>query len=130
VRLESNSVSNTTAANENILGKAEDFPVDTHKVVKVKNREIGVFNIKGSLYALPNLCPHQVGPVCEGRVSGTLTANKDTNWDKAWIREGEIIACPWHGLEYDIKTGQCLAYADIKLRTYKVEIQDGLVVLV
>ncbi|MBP1155766.1 MULTISPECIES: Rieske 2Fe-2S domain-containing protein [unclassified Paenibacillus] len=114
-------------AGGDIVGKVEDFPKGSHKVVKVKNREIGVFNIDGELYALPNLCPHQVGPVCEGRVSGTLAANKDTNWQKQWIKDGEIIACPWHGLEYEIKTGQCLAYQEIKLRTYKVEVQDGLV---
>jgi nitrite reductase (NADH) small subunit len=115
---------------ENVVGKVEDFPEGSHKVVKVRNREIGVFNINGELYALPNLCPHQVGPVCQGKVSGTLTASKDTNWKKEWVKEGQVISCPWHGLEYDIKTGQCLAYSEIKLRSYKVEVQDGLVKVV
>lgn len=110
---------------EYIVGKLEDFPIGSHKVVKVKNREVGVFNVNGELYALPNLCPHQVGPLCEGKVAGTLTANKDTNWKREWIKDGEIVACPWHGLEYDIKSGECLAFPKMKIRTYKITVEDN-----
>jgi mRNA interferase HigB len=32
-----------------------------------------VFNIAGKLYGLPNVCPHQTGPLCEGKPPlGTL----------------------------------------------------------
>ena len=41
------------------------------------------------------------------------------------MNEGEIVACPWHGLEYHIPTGRCLAFSNIKLRTYKVLVEDG-----
>jgi nitrite reductase (NADH) small subunit len=110
---------------EYVVGTVEEFPEGTHKVVKIENREIGVFNVKGEFYALPNLCPHQVGPLCTGKVSGTLVANKDTNWQKTWDREGEIVYCPWHRLEFDIKTGECLAFPDIKIRSYKVKVENG-----
>jgi nitrite reductase (NADH) small subunit len=52
---------------EHVLGDLSDFPVGTHRVVKVGRREIGVFNIGGKLYGLPNVCPHQTGPLCEGK---------------------------------------------------------------
>ena len=113
-----------------VVGAPEDFPPDSQKVVTVRGREIGIFNISGELHAIPNLCPHQLGPLCEGRVSGTLDAKRENDWKLEWVHDGQIVACPWHGLEYHIPTGQCLAYAAIKLRTYKVVVEKGKVMVV
>ena len=44
----------------------------------------GVFNIDGRLHAIPNLCPHQRGPLCEGSVSGTIDYGPHTDWRLAW----------------------------------------------
>jgi nitrite reductase (NADH) small subunit len=44
---------------------------------------------------------------------------------KWWDYEGEIVACPWHGLEYHIPTGRCLAFSNINLRCYEVLVEDG-----
>ena len=40
-----------------------------------------------------------------------------------------MIACPWHGIESHVPTGQCLAFPEIRLRTYPVEVRDGEVVV-
>jgi len=40
------------------------------------------------------------------------------------VNEGEIVACPWHGLEYHVPTGRCLAYPNVVLRSYEV-LLDG-----
>ncbi len=101
-----------------------EVPESTHIVVEVAGREIGVFNVRGSYYALPNVCFHQNGPLCRGTVSGTLAASTETRWKLAWVHEGEIIVCPWHSLEYNITTGQCLAYPSRRLPTYPVRV-DG-----
>jgi nitrite reductase/ring-hydroxylating ferredoxin subunit len=108
-----------------VIADAEGFPVGTHRVVQVDGREIGVFNVGGEYHALPNLCPHQLGPLCTGRVSGTLAARQDTDWRRQWILDGEIVTCPWHGLEYHIPTGQCLALPEIRLRRYEVWVEEG-----
>ena len=50
-----------------VVGRLSDFPAGTHKVVEAAGRQIGVFNIDGRLYGLPNVCPHQTGPLCQGR---------------------------------------------------------------
>src|SRR5581483_7715784 len=56
-----------------VVGHVSDFPEGSHRVVKVGRREIGIFHIKGQFYGLPNTCPHQTGPLCEGkRLTGTL----------------------------------------------------------
>jgi nitrite reductase/ring-hydroxylating ferredoxin subunit len=99
-------------------------------VVEAAGRQIGVFNIAGTFYGLPNLCPHQTGPLCEGRAAtGTLAADRDSGWKPRWVMEDEVITCPWHGLEYHVPTGRCLAYPEITLRRYPVTVRDGEVVV-
>ena len=51
---------------EVVVGRLADFPDGTHKVVEAAGREIGIFNIAGRFYGLPNLCPHQTGPAVRG----------------------------------------------------------------
>jgi nitrite reductase/ring-hydroxylating ferredoxin subunit len=106
------------------VATVEDIPEGQHIVVSVQGREIGVFNIRGRYYALPNVCFHQNGPLCLGAVSGTVIANSETGWKRTWGNEGEILVCPWHSLEFNVTTGQCLAYPKRRLPTYEVRVED------
>jgi nitrite reductase (NADH) small subunit len=111
---------------QHVVGDLADFPKGTHKVVSVGRREIGVFNRNGEFYGLPNVCPHQTGPLCEGKPAlGTLVANAEGDWKFEWVHDGEIVACPWHGLEYHVPTGRCIAYPNVNLRCYEVVAEDG-----
>jgi nitrite reductase/ring-hydroxylating ferredoxin subunit len=111
---------------EHSIGNLSDFPEGSHRVVKVGRREIGIFNIGGELYGLPNLCPHQTGPLCEGKTAtGTLVSRQENDWKFEWVHEGEIVTCPWHGLEYHVPTGGCLAFPEIQLRRYEVLVEGG-----
>ena len=110
---------------EHIVGSIHDLSPGSHRVIRVGTLEIGIFNVQGALYALPNVCTHQFGPLCEGTVNGTSACNAQTGWRYAWMREGEIVTCPWHGLEFDIITGQCLAQPALRLRQYRITVEDG-----
>lgn len=110
---------------EHIVGTVDDFPLGSHRVVQVGRIEVGVFNIDGALHALPNVCPHQFGPLCEGTVNGTTACSAATGWQFAWVREGEVVTCPWHGIEFDITTGKALSSPRLKVRTYRVTVEDG-----
>jgi nitrite reductase (NADH) small subunit len=113
-----------------VVGPVADLPPGSHRVVEVAGREIGVFNIGGRIYGLPNRCPHQAGPVCTARVlTGTLRADEGTDWRPQWVHDGEVIACPWHGLEFHVPTGRSLAYPRIRLRPYDVTVEDGEIVV-
>ena len=112
-------------AREYPIGRAAELSDGEHRVVRVAGRELGVFNVRGTFHALPNLCPHQRGPLCEGAVSGTIDYGPHTGNKLAWIWEGEVITCPWHSLEFHIPTGRCIAFDDIRLRTYEVRVTDG-----
>lgn len=109
---------------EYAVARIDELPEGAHIVVEVNGREIGLFNVKGTLYALPNVCVHQSGPLCRGAISGTLEAGTETNWQRRWAHEGEIVVCPWHALEYNITTGQCLAYPNRRLPLYPVVVKD------
>src|SRR5689334_5717722 len=98
------------------VGVLADFPEGEPRVVHVDRREIGIVNVRGTLYALPNLCPHRAGPLCRApRTTGTLGASAEDGFAFRWILEGEIITCPWHGMEFHVPTGQCLAHREIRL---------------
>ena len=107
---------------EYAIGRAAELSDGEHRVVRVAGRELGVFNVRGAFHALPNLCPHQRGPLCEGGVSGTIDYGPHTDYKLAWIWEGEVVTCPWHSLEFHIPTGRCIAFDDIRLRTYEVRV--------
>jgi nitrite reductase (NADH) small subunit len=113
-----------------VVGTVADFPVGQHKVVKLGRREIGIFNVAGKLYGLPNLCPHQTGPLCEAsQTTGSLIARADEGWSREWVYDGEVVTCPWHGLEFHIPTGRCLALKEIRLRQYDVHVEGDDVVV-
>ena len=105
--------------------KVDELPEGDHKVVKVGSKEIGIFNVRGSFYAIPNACFHQNGPLCLGAISGTLRAGEDTSWKPEWVQDGEVIVCPWHSLEFNVITGQCIAYPRKKLPTYQLRVENG-----
>ena len=109
--------------------RAEDLPDGARAMVDIGRRTVAVFNIRGDYYALPNVCSHQLGPLCEGRITGTLTASEADGWSPRWELEGEVISCPWHGLEFHIPSGRCLAHPEVKLRSYEVSVEDGVVKL-
>ncbi len=109
------------------VAPVEEMPPGSRRIIKVGRMEVGVFNVHGQFYALPNVCTHQFGPLCQGELGGTIIAPRETGFRVTWVQEGEVISCPWHGLEFNVTTGQCLAYPRVRLRRYTVEIHDGIV---
>ena len=56
-------------------------------------------------------------------------ADAEGRWLPRWEHEGEIVACPWHGLEYHVPSGRCLAFPEIVLRRYDVVVEGDDVVV-
>jgi len=112
-----------------VVGTVADFPAGTHRIVIVDGREVGVFNIGGRLYGLANRCAHQGGPLCAAkRTTGTLVASPP-DYRPRWDLEGEVVACPWHGMEYHVPTGRALADPRIRIRRYDVTVEGDDVVV-
>ncbi len=101
----------------------EDIPPGGRKIVKIEGREVGVFNLGGTFYALKNVCPHQGARVCLGKVSGTTLPSRVHEYDYGLV--GQILRCPWHGWEYDVTTGRSVFDPNVKVVTYPVAVEDG-----
>jgi nitrite reductase/ring-hydroxylating ferredoxin subunit len=115
---------------EVVVCRTADVPFGQHAVFEVEGRELGIFNVRGSYHALPNACFHQKGPLCRGKVDGTWISSAETDFRWEWAYDGELVICPWHSLEFHIKTGQCIGFRKRKLRTYEVRVEDGLIKVV
>ena len=81
------------------------------KVVSVSGREVLLVNIKGTIHAVENECPHQGSP---------MTA--------AVVKEG-FLSCPRHGYRFSLSDGKCAEHPDAVLTVFRVEL-DGDSILV
>jgi nitrite reductase/ring-hydroxylating ferredoxin subunit len=107
----------------------DDLPPGTMKLIPVGKFGVGVYNVGGSLYAIANYCAHEGAPLCMGYVGGTNEFAPDLPGQLQYVREGEIVRCPWHQWEFDITTGRTLADPRKRIRTYQVDVADGEVFL-
>ena len=104
------------------VAKAADMTDGDRRIITAGQREIGVFFSSGSYYAYSNYCLHSGGPACEGlvinRVVDLIAA--DRTYQGQTFSDELHFVCPWHGYEYDMKTGECVGDRKLKLRKYEV----------
>ncbi|OXM84427.1 Rieske (2Fe-2S) protein [Paenibacillus rigui] len=98
--------------------KKDEIVEGTCKIVKVKNAEYGIYNVKGRYYAWRNACPHFGAPICKGVITGTRLPSQVYEYKLG--RENEIVRCPWHGWEFDLMTGEHLVDPATRLRQGKL----------
>lgn len=107
-----------------VVATAGEIPPGSRKLVTIRGREIGIFNHGGEFFALLNRCPHQGGELCKGSLIGLVTSTEPGVF--SYSRPGEMLKCPWHGWEYDIRTGQSWCDPnDTKVRAYPVSLEAG-----
>ncbi len=105
-----------------IVAMVDEIPPGGRKLVEVAGRMIGIFNLNGEFFALLNRCPHQAGPLCEGHTLGFLRSDGPGQYE--YTRPGEILRCPWHGWEFDVRTGQSwFDPAKVRVRRYQVTLE-------
>ncbi len=107
-----------------VVGSVTDIPPGGRKIVTVKGRQIGIFRIGDEFFGLINRCPHQGAPLCSGEVVSRLVA--PSPGDYRLTRAGEMIRCPWHCWEFDIRSGQSLCDPDsVQVRSFDVAVEAG-----
>lgn len=97
-----------------------ELPAGARRLITFGKVEVGVFNVGGEYHAYRNICPHAGAPVCVGRVSGTTLPSPVYEYD--YGRDGCILRCPWHGWEFDLKTGEHLVDPETRLKKFPVEV--------
>ncbi|MDA1137334.1 MAG: Rieske 2Fe-2S domain-containing protein [Planctomycetota bacterium] len=86
-----------------VAGKEELQPGQCMKV-RVSNQDLALFNVDGKFYAIDDMCPHAGGPLSEGFI------------------DGESVICPWHGWEFNVKSGACRVVG-LEQKTYPVQVE-------
>ena len=89
------------------VARVEELPPGTLKAVRAGDDEIALAHCNGGIYAVQAHCLHLEGPLAEGHL------------------EGCVLTCPWHGWQYDVRTGENEFDLAIKLRTYDVQVEGG-----
>ncbi|HEY7727013.1 MAG TPA: Rieske 2Fe-2S domain-containing protein [Candidatus Eisenbacteria bacterium] len=95
-----------TAAEFVRVARVGDLAPGRGMVVVAKGIRVALFRHEdGTLYALRNQCPHMGGELGEG------------------VLNGDIVTCPWHGWQFDVKTGRNPAAALVAVRTFPVRVE-------
>ena len=120
--------SSTSNRSRLVVCRLDELPPGERREVEAGGEYgIVVFNVAGRLYALRNRCPHKGAPLGRGRLRPHVTAPRVGEW--GYAREDEIIECPFHHWEFDLRTGRALYDPRLRAKTYRVEVEDGNVVL-
>jgi nitrite reductase/ring-hydroxylating ferredoxin subunit len=104
------------------VAKASELPEGDRRIVTAGKNEIGVFHQDGTYYAYSNYCVHSGGPACEGILINKVVdlIAEDRTYQGQTFSDEMHFVCPWHGYEYDLKTGQCMGDARLKLKRFNV----------
>ncbi|MBO9607225.1 MAG: Rieske (2Fe-2S) protein [Paenibacillaceae bacterium] len=105
-----------------LVGTVSELLPGSKKIIDADGKSIGVYNVGGTFYALRNLCPHQGAALCSGITTSFLTW-KQPPGEYCFEMEGEVVRCPWHFWEFDIKTGQMVVDPHTRTKRYDVTVE-------
>lgn len=108
-------------------GSTSDFAELQPIFIESRDRKIAVYRFQNRYYAYLDVCPHQLGPVCEGIVVGNSEAELESDRKVREYVSGMRynIACPWHGAEFDVETGVWRSDERYRLASFEVEVQNN-----
>jgi nitrite reductase (NADH) small subunit len=89
------------------VARADEVPPGSVRPVRAGEVELALARVEDEFYATQPACIHLQGPLGEGRL------------------EGCVLTCPWHGWQYDVRTGENEFDRAIVLQTYEVQVADG-----
>ena len=89
------------------VAEAEELKEGRGHVVQAEGRVLALFRVKDQYFAVGSLCLHRGGPLAEGEV------------------QGHVVTCPWHGWQFDVRTGSFTVIPTLKVKTYNVKMEGG-----
>ncbi len=89
------------------VANTTDLKPGMSMVAEVAGKTLAVFNVDGTFHVLDNTCVHRGGPLGEGEL------------------DGDIVACPWHGWQFNVKTGACVANPSAQVTVYECRVEGA-----
>jgi len=93
------------------IAKVTDCPPGAGRELVAGDRIVALFNVDGAFYAMDGVCPHQGGPLGKGQLAGC------------------ILTCPWHGWQFDVRTGQHQLNPRLRQPAFAVRVEDDSVLV-
>jgi nitrite reductase/ring-hydroxylating ferredoxin subunit len=93
------------------IAAASECPPGTSIERVVCGRIVALANVGGAWHAIDGLCPHQGGPLGQGRLCGTT------------------LTCPWHGWQFDVATGRHGLSPTVRQQRFDVREEGGTVLV-
>ena len=107
-----------------VVAAVRDIPPGERRLVEVRGRPIVIFNLDGEFFGLLDRCPHQGGSLCGGMLIGLTQSSQPGEY--TYSRPGEVLRCPWHGWEFDVRTGQSYCEPErTQAKSYGVAVAAG-----
>jgi nitrite reductase (NADH) small subunit len=114
------------------VGIASQFSDPDRKLFGFGRFEVAVFKVAGEFFAYLNHCPHMGGPACQGKIIARVeedVAEDGTSKGMRFSKTKLNVVCPWHGFEFDIRTGVHPGNPKARLRKMDVRLIDGDVII-
>lgn len=107
-----------------VVAKAAEIQSGQRRRFEIEGRAILVLNINGELFALSDKCPHKGGSLEGGKLTGLVESSQPGEY--RYSRPGEMLRCPWHQWEFDVRTGR--SWCDprrMRLMNFNVSVEPG-----
>ena len=89
------------------VANLSDLGPGSSMTVEANGKAVALFNVDGAVYALDDTCLHRGGPLGQG------------------FLEGDVVTCPWHMWEYNVRTGEKVGDPSLKVAAYPVEVEGN-----
>jgi nitrite reductase (NADH) small subunit len=89
------------------VARVDDLPPGTVTTVYAGDEPVALARVGDEFFATQHACLHLQGPLGEGRL------------------EDHVLTCPWHGWQYDVRTGENEFDRALQLKTFEVRVEDG-----
>jgi len=87
------------------VARTSEIPEGKCRLIHLENEQIALWRLKGHIYAINNICPHQHIAALH---QGTL--------------EGLCVTCPMHGWTFSLETGVA-TFGNGRAQTYHVRVE-------
>ena len=111
---------------ELVVAEASSFTDPGRRIFDIEGVEIAVFCKRGQFHAYENVCPHFAGPACQGKVLPLTLEDVQPNLTsdgRVFSKDRTHVVCPWHGMEFDIETGEHPLNKRIRLKRVPVRVE-------
>jgi nitrite reductase/ring-hydroxylating ferredoxin subunit len=89
------------------VARLDQVPPGSGTSFTVAGKDVAVFNVDGTIYAMEDSCLHKGSSLGAGKL------------------DGKVVTCRSHGWRYDVTTGSTMNVPDYGVAAYPAKVVDG-----